>query len=193
MAVPSTQDLLAAWERGRVVPRQAERALALLCAAHAEAPRATVAALPIGARDRHLLALRRDMFGPGLSALTACPACGVELELEFAAEDLGAANTDDVAAEPGAVPLSLSLDGYDVTFRLPNSLDMMALRERDSEDESRLRLLERVVLRAGHDNEEIAASELPVALVEALEERLSREDPHADIRLNLNCAACAAR
>ena len=193
MAVPSTQHLLAAWERGRAAPRQAERALALLCAAHADMPRAAVAALPVGQRDRHLLALRRDVFGPQLTALTACPACGASLELEFDAEDLDAAPGDDIAAGTAAEQLSFSLDSYEVLFRLPNSLDMLALRDRDSDDNNRRHLLQRVVLRACRGDDEIPASHLPAALVDALDARLSREDPHADIRLKLNCAACAAR
>src|SRR5215467_4705891 len=126
MAVPSTQHLLAAWERGRAVPRPAERALALLCAAHADVPRAAVAALPIGERDRRLLSLREDMFGPQLSALTACPACRASLELEFEAGDFGDAPSDDIAGEAATDLLSLSLDGYEVVFRLPDSLDMLA-------------------------------------------------------------------
>ena len=193
MAVPSTQHLLAAWERGRAVPRQAERALALLCAVHADVPRATVAALPIGERDRRLLSLREDMFGPELKALTACPDCRASLELEFEAGDFGSASREDITGEAATDPLSFSLDGYDVVFRLPNSLDVLALRDGDGDDQNRLRLLQRLVLRASRGDEEFPASRLPSALVAALEGRLSLEDPHADIRLNLTCAACAAR
>ena len=193
MAVPSTQHLLAAWERGRAVPRPAERALALLCAAHADVPRAAIAALPIGERDRRLLSLREDMFGPQLSALTACPACRASLELEFEAGDFGDAPSDDIAGEAATDLLSLSLDGYEVVFRLPDSLDMLALRDGDGDDENRSRLLQRLVLRASHGTKEIPASRLPPALVDALDGRLSLEDPHADIRLNLTCAACEAR
>jgi hypothetical protein len=193
MAVPSTQHLLAAWERGRAVPRPAERALALFCAAHADVPRAAVEALPIGERDRRLLSLREDMFGPELKALTACPACHAWLELEFEASEFGAAPTDEFAGEAATGPLSLSLDGYEVVFRLPNSLDMLGLHDGDDDDENRSRLLQRLVLRASRADEEIPTSQLPAALVDALDGRLSLEDPHADIRLNLTCAACDTR
>jgi len=44
MQIPSTQHLLAAWERGRAAPQQVERALALLLAAHANMPRTAAAA-----------------------------------------------------------------------------------------------------------------------------------------------------
>jgi hypothetical protein len=192
MAAPSTQHLLAAWERGRAVPRPADRALSLLCAAHADMPRASVAELAIGERDRRLLALRKDMFGSQLKALTTCPACNASLELELDAGDFDGSSEDDVMAGDPAAALSFSQDDYDILFRLPNSLDMLALREGASDDENRLRLLQYVVLRASRGGEEIPARQLPAAVVDALDDRLSLADPHADIRLKLNCAACAA-
>lgn len=193
MAVPSTQHLLAAWERGRGVSRQDERALALLTAAHAHLSRAAAAELPIGERDRRLLTLYQDLFGPRLTALATCPECSESLELEFDAEVFGAALEHESGAEPAEAQLSFSHDGYNILFRLPNSRDVLALGHGRPDDENRLRLLERVVLRASCGEQEVPAADLPATLIRALEERLSLVDPHADIRLDLDCSACRAQ
>jgi hypothetical protein len=193
MAVPSIQHLLAAWERGRAAPPRVERALALLAASDAHMPRAAAAELPIGERDRRLLALRENLFGTQLTALTSCSECGASLELDFDTGELAAAAQAEPAGDETHTPLSLSQDGYDILFRLPNSLDLLAMRSNCSDHENRLFLLERLVLRASKGERAIAASELPEPLVEALDRRLSLADPHADIRLELSCAACGAR
>ena len=193
MAVPSTQHLLAAWERGRAVSRQDERALELLTAAHADLPHAAVAELPVGERDRRLLTLHQDLFGPRLTALATCPECSASLELEFDVEAFDASLEDELATEQADAPFSFSHDGYDIVFRLPNSRDVLALRHGRPDDENRLRLLERVVLHASRGEQEVAAANLPAAVVGALEERLSLVDPHGDIRLDLDCSACRAQ
>jgi hypothetical protein len=192
MQIPSTQHLLAAWERGRAAPQQVERALALLLAAHANMPRTAAAELPIGERDRRLLTLRDQMFGPRLSALTSCPECGAALELEFDARELGAAPEADGSSEGDRAPYAFRHDDFDLEFRLPSSSDVLSLPE-VPEAENRMRLLERLVLRASRAGEPIPASALPSTVVDELERQLSRVDPQADIRLDLSCAACSAR
>ena len=156
-------------------------------------PRATAAQLPIGERDRRLLALRDHLFGTHLTALTDCSECGASLELDFDTGEFGAASQADPAADETCTRLSLSQDGYDVQFRLPNSLDLLAMRSGGSDHENRLSLLEWLVLRASLGGQEIAVSELPASVVDALDRRLSNADPHADIYLDLACAACGAR
>jgi hypothetical protein len=190
MQLPSAQSLLAAWETGRAVPRQTQRALALLSAAYADLPPHAIAQLSIGARDRLLLLLRRHMFGPQLVSVTACPGCRAELEMDFSVDDLDAAcaTTEDFEACPQS--LSLCQDGYDVAFRLPDSIDMLALPEHASPDQCRMRLLERVMERASHGGQDVAATDLPLAVLEAIDAHMALADPQADIRLDLICAEC---
>jgi len=190
MQAPSTQVLLAAWERGRATSRQADRALALLGAAYADVPAGDLAQLSIGERDRLLLALREATFGPRLTAITVCPGCGAHLEMEFDVADVCAAPSASEHARDAAASLQLRQGDYDVTFRLPNSLDLSALRELDRLAEKRAALIERLILRATRADEEIAASELPEEVVNGLDARLADLDPQADVQLNLNCAEC---
>src|ERR1700709_1128240 len=87
MRVPGAGELLDIWERGQ---RQslAERMLALLGAAGAAVDGGALAALPIGRRDAQLMDLHERLFGPQLSFVTFCPACGSVLESGFALADI---------------------------------------------------------------------------------------------------------
>lgn len=192
MAVPSTQELLAAWERGQAAPRSAERAIALLGAASADGPTTPLATLAIGARDQRLLSLRRDMFGPQLMAGTTCPECGTSLELELDIDDFRVAGESDGAADAGE-RLSFSQADYEIVYRLPDSADLLALCEEESDDSNRLRLLQRIVLHSSCSGQHIETSGLPAALLDAFDAHLAHVDPHGDIRLNLSCAACTKR
>ncbi|MDF0515730.1 hypothetical protein P0R31_00535 [Bradyrhizobium yuanmingense] len=173
--------------------RQDERALALLTAAHVDLSREAAAKLPIGERDRRLRTLYQDLFGSRVTALATCPECSESLELEFDVEAFGAALEHGPAAEPAPAQLSFSRDGYDILFRLPNSRDVLALCHGRPVENNRLRLLERLVLRASCGEQEVAAADMPATLIHALDERLSLVDPHADIRLDLGCSACRAQ
>ena len=177
----SASDLLALWETGLGQP-PLQRALCLLRAAYPETPPETLAALPIGQRDAHLLTLRAMTFGARLLSLARCPQCGECLELTF--------DVDDIRAEAGFdnETLSLSMDNYAVTFRLPNSLDLTALA--DHRTPGPRELLERCLLTATHAGASCPAGELPETVVQAIAEKMSVADPQAEIQLALTCPAC---
>src|SRR5262249_59530720 len=82
---------LTVWERGQAKSPPL-KALALLAAACPETPPEGLARLPVGPRDALLLELRALTFGPRLTAVSACPACGAALDLAF---DVG-----DIRVEP---------------------------------------------------------------------------------------------
>jgi hypothetical protein len=178
-------ELLNLWERGQAEP-PARRALALLAAACPETPVGELARLEIGRRDRLLLALRERTIGPRLGGVAACPACGGRLELELAVDDL-------LVAE-GAVetPLTLAAAGFEVRFRLPNSLDLLALDGADPDPAAaRCRLLAACLLEArSPDGGPAPAEALPEAVLHAVAARMSEADPQAEIELALECAVC---
>lgn len=125
-----TSELLAVWERG-LSQTPVDRAMALLGAACVDQPAEALAHLSVGERDAHLLRLRGWTFGPRLTSLVRCPSCGEQLELTLDVTDLHARP----AAEVGAVSdvsgarartFAMTTAEYEVTFRLPNSLDLAA-------------------------------------------------------------------
>jgi hypothetical protein len=190
MQLPSTQNLLAAWERGRDASQRTERALALLGALYGEASRKSLSQLSIGERDSLLLAMRQQTFGSQLAAVTACPGCGARLEMKFATADVCVARGQSPPKNCLTELFSLRTEGYEVTFRLPNSLDLAAVQHSGCLDQKRKLLLEQVVSRALRGTEEISPGELPEGVVDGLEQRMSEADPQAEVWLNLACAAC---
>src|SRR5690348_3195643 len=116
-------ELLAAWEQGIGQP-PFRRALALLAAALPGCSIEQLARLSIGRRDARLLELREQTFGSRLVSVASCAACGEQLEFTFDASEIRAAPAVDLtpqaSADEGVHPqsLSLSLNGYDVSFRL---------------------------------------------------------------------------
>ncbi len=191
----SAQELLDAWERGSSEP-PVGRALTLLAAACPETPPEELARESVGRRDGRLLTLREWTFGPRLMSVAACPACGERLETAFDMDDIRVGGTADEAPDYAAAdpigPLSLSVAGYELTFRLPDSLDVAALAGGESLDGARLRLLGRCVLSArGPEGDETPPDRLPEAVLQAVVDRMAAADPQGDVELALSCPACA--
>lgn len=177
-------ELLDIWERGRgqAPPRQA---LLLLEATCSDEPPEALAALPVGRRNARLLRLRGWTFGPHLESIVACPACGERLELNVAVDKLLGDGDDELA-----LPLVCHHDGYDVTFRLPNSLDLAEASGLPETAGERL-LLERCLLEARQGEEDVMIADLPEAVVAAVADAMAAADPQADLRGALTCPACS--
>lgn len=170
----SAQELLDAWERGLAEP-PVRRALILLAAACPEIAPEDLARESVGRRDARLLTLREWTFGPRLVSLASCPLCAERLETAF---DVAEIRVD--SHEEG--PLKLTVSRGELTFRLPNSADLLALTT-GSLDGARRRLLDRCLLDAGADD--LSEEDLL-----AVARRMAEADPQGDIELSLSCPAC---
>ncbi len=177
-------ELLDVWEQGLAQP-PAWRALKLLAAACPDTPPDGLARLSIGQRDGRLLRLREWTFGPQLVGLATCPGCSERLELTFNASDIRM----DPETEP-AETLSQSVAGYEVRFRLPNSLDLSAIPDNEDVTSIRRVLLDRCLLSARKNDEEEAVDQLPAHVIDAVVEQMAKADPQADMQLALSCSSC---
>lgn len=175
--------MLAAWESASTqVPL--ERALTLLAAGHPERTRAEWLRVPIGERDRQLLALRSALFGPRIDALASCPECAEQLALDF---DAGAIA---IPPEQARSELLVETKGYRLHCRTPDSADLLAAAALDGAA-ARALLLERCVTSALKEGSSVAPSALPAAVREQVERELAEADPQAEISIALTCPACA--
>lgn len=151
------------------------RGLVLLALAWPEASPQQRAALPIGTRDRLLIALRIHTFGPTMGFVARCQHCGEDLE---ATVDIAAVLADHRALPPAEVELEIA--GRNISIRNPTSLDLQEPFAAGAEADTAL--LERCV--AGAEG-----AHLPD--LRALAARaLADADPLADVRFDLNCVAC---
>jgi hypothetical protein len=184
MRALSALELLEVWERG-LAQGPVERALTLLAAACPETPLEVLASFSIGRRDADLLTLRERTFGSQMASVAMCPQCGEQLEFSFSAADLRVSPP----SEPEQVTV-LTVDGYELQFRPPNSLDLAALiSQPDPADQQRL-LIESCLLVAHREGEPIAVAQLPANIIDAIEDGMARADPQADVRLAISCPAC---
>src|SRR3569833_3129756 len=78
----AARDIIEIWETAQH-HHPVDRALALLTAADPQHTRDELAALPLGERDRRLLALRAQSFGDRLSGHSACPRCNERVEFDL--------------------------------------------------------------------------------------------------------------
>src|SRR5215217_7824558 len=167
MVAPTAVELLTLWEQCLPLA-PIGRAVAMLELANPDESHDAIAALPIGARDMHLLRLRARTFGCQLTGITPCSNCGEAVELAIEANDLLASGAASVPAD--VAELTVDHDGYHVFFRLPTSADMTSLSDSTSDVDLERALLGRCLRWAEQDGSPVGADELPADVVDAIAE-----------------------
>lgn len=178
------QELLEIWESG-LERKPVERGVWMLRALRDGNDGDDPASLPFGRRDDRLLALREQAFGEEITALASCPSCHERFEAQFRISNIrvpvkdSPATTDLVAGE------------YAVEYRLPDSMDLLALQENQSDAPGlRRQLLERCILNASHRGERVGPGDVPDEVTQAVAQAMEKADPQAEIELSLECSAC---
>lgn len=183
---PAPKLLLDAWERGATRPLTI-RALLLLREVQPHAEPETLAQLSIGHRDAHLLSLRELLFGSRFECLTRCGHCDELIELNFQADDIRAEH-----AQPGLTH-HLETGGYNVTFRLPDSTDLLAIEGEIDPKHATQALLARCVLDVTGEADLPAVADINDGMAYAIGARMSELDPQAEVVLELACPVCQCR
>ena len=178
----SAEGVLAVWERGHG-KQPVHYALDLYAAACPDEKREALALHSIGKRDRALLGLREATLGTAMQSVVACPQCGETMELIF--------NTNDFHLDRDLPPcssgeLAVSIGGYELQLRAPNSLDVTVAME--SSELAEKILFNRCLVLAKHDGKPVR--DIPEEIAETMASRLAEIDPGSDIRLNIACASC---
>jgi len=189
------EELLTAWERSRALPEM-EAALALLEQACPERPAEEWARLPMGERNALLLELRARTLGRRMEGFAVCPECGTQLEFVVDAQELARGLRAQPAGENDVQA------GFEM--RPVNTLDLLASSAAESEEEARSILLART---AGAEDAATSDAEVsesgssavrwlaaqPDSVAASLAERFEHINAEAEIRVQLECAACGCR
>ncbi|MGH9606924.1 MAG: hypothetical protein ACRD3N_14635 [Terracidiphilus sp.] len=186
------EELLTAWERSRELPAQ-KAALELLALACPERPVGEWPRLSLGERNALLLELQAATLGRRMEGFAVCPECGAQLEFAVDAWEL--------ARGLRAQGMEAAGGHAGIAMRPANTLDLLASSEAENEEEARAILLARTaqVCDAAEDREEpagaadsaarwLAAQPEPAAAL--LAEQFERVNAAAEIRVQLDCAAC---
>ena len=209
----SASEILRLWEWGSAGVRPIDRDLALLSLACPGVSREVLSHLPLGARDKQILRLREMSFGRVLAAYTECPQCNEGVEFSFSGEDimpdamdgvpdldvlLGSTNKNCVNEAQLNEKLSLIVrlyeldkDNCQIKFRLPNSTDLLALKNDLDTSTATDFILQRCVSQVVVKGEQTSLDHLPLSVQEEVIEQMAEYDSHADILLSMTCPACA--
>lgn len=178
-------DLIALWEqdRGRSA---AEKAAFLLRLACPERSPEELGAMTIGARDRVLLAMRRDLFGDPLEGVATCSECDEKLEMDLRVSDFLAGSPES----PAESRVTLCVGEVDIEFRLPTAEDAVLAGRHGNDAEARRILLRRCVLSAGRDGAALNPEELDDITLARIARQMESLDPLSEIRLGFICFDC---
>jgi len=180
----SVHEMIGLWEKGEL-RSPVDQALLLLRAADPGNSLTELAKLHVGERDRRLLRVREKTFGSRLSCSVDCQWCSEDLHFEFETQQI----LQPVDTEPEGT-FAGTAEGVDVTFRLPNSEDLMAAMTAGSAEEGKQRILERCLLSIRTAEEALRVADLPESAIAKVCELMSKSDPQAETRFDVQCSAC---
>lgn len=185
MHPPHPEQLLRLWEDG-LHQSLLEKTVRLLAASCDAKDVSLVSHISIGERDARLLQLREWMFGRQLKNMSACPVCGQLSEWETRTTDL---RLQQWPQELTVRKCSLDIKGYTVLFRLPHSADM-AKAIADNAYRNKESILRDCILEVRYNEQETPKELIPGDIYTAVENRMSEEDPQADIQMKISCPSC---
>jgi hypothetical protein len=185
MRLLSALELLNIWEWGRNQPSWS-RAIKLLSSACPETSIDILTQLSLGQRDAMLLTLREWTFGSQLVSQVTCPSCGEVLELDFDIAEMRLASLSIESVEK----YRLELADYQVSFRLPNSLDMIAIAEYKQPEIAQEILLERCILEVVCEGKYLPFQQLPSHTRDVIIAQMAQVDPQANVSIDISCSAC---
>ena len=181
----SKYNLLLLWETG-LRQHPIDRALTILAMVFPELSWDQLTELSIGQRDGLLFKVREQMFGPLLTGLSGCLGCQEQLEFVIDTTTLDYNHSEKNLEQSRSVTINV----FELIFRLPNSRDLAAIVKSKHLKEARNLLVKRCVLEARQNEIEILAEALPDEVIISLGEKLVECDPLSEVQLNLNCPMC---
>ena len=178
-------DILEIWERAQT-QHPIDRALTLLKRGFPGATWEELVNLTVGQRNRRLLVLREGTLGSRLMGFSECPACGVALDFMLRTEDLLAADSEPRSDQEQTV----RVDGFEVSYRCPNSQDLAAIVSCEHVTAARKLLMKRCVNRVTHKGVDLGIESAPGDVIATVVEEIVKSDTFAELEIDLCCPDC---
>jgi hypothetical protein len=183
MRTPSAAELVRIWELGHGrAPWYG--ALLLLAPAFPQRTFDDLAALSVGERNVHLMALRARLFGTFVESVVECPRCRVPLEFSFDVLAMCPGAADPEAHR--AADFEASFDDVQLLCRPATSADLAAL----ADGAAHAALVKRLVLEAHGPAGPLGVDDLGELAVASVSAGLEEADPFASMRMTFACDAC---
>jgi hypothetical protein len=178
------RDLLSIWEKG-LNKSLIEKSLLLLACAYPNFDHNEIAFFSIGDRDSRLLHIRENLFGPILQNATNCPECGQKIEWETPIDTI---KLQPLNEEKDKKPIDLIFNEYQISFRLPNSVDVMEILASDKIDSITNQLISKCIIKSTLTSQII--EDFPEDLINTIIRKMEENDPQADIVMKILCPEC---
>src|SRR5258708_816502 len=151
----SGQELLCIWEVAQH-QHSVNQALTILAVAEPDVPQDELLSSSIVQRDARLLAVRLATFGSQVAGDAECTDCQERLEFTLDVADIRVVPESPSDGATTSRVYEATIEGYKLHFRLPNSLDLAHIVRCRDELTARTLLLQRCVLHASLDRQEVA-------------------------------------
>lgn len=180
----SANEILRVWELGQK-QHPVGRALTILAFACPDLTWDKLVGLSIGQRDAYLLTLRERTFGGIINGFAGCMQCGERIEFTTNVADIR------IACPSVEQVYELTVEGFDLRFRLPSSLDLVTIIKCNNPAEARSMLVQRCLLQVNRSGGAMISSrELSEDVISKFVAHMAECDPQAEVLLNLKCPAC---
>lgn len=180
----SDQSLLSVWEFG-LNHSVLETNLVLLSYAYPSYDFDQIASFSIGERDARLLFIRKKLFGQILQNTSNCTACGQKIEWETSVDEL---ELQSINEEARLSPIDLNYKKRQISFRLPNSKDILELKDQDNMAIQEQQLIRNCIVASTLTSKQI--ENIPKDLKNKIVQKMEEIDPQANIVMNLSCPEC---
>lgn len=152
------------------------------------------AALPVGDRERLLLAICTMVAGSQIDLVADCPSCAAELEISLPLREM--LDSENAGSEADRTILISESEGdWRVEMRLPNGADQERCAATALTDPSRAArdLVVGCVLRLiDPEGKPVAVTDLPTAFESILSAEFEQADEMADLSATMTCPDCGA-
>ena len=183
----TARELLTVWERG-ANQSIVGKTLSLLGVACSVTDLNIVARLSIGDRDARLLRLREWIFGHKLTSMATCPACAQVVEWEMDSREF---RLQEPAKDTDTRIFHFEDDQHKIQFRLPDTRDILKVLSKEDHAINDRDILYSCVIEANVNGQVVDAGLLSSSVLTAIDQRMSQEDPQADIKIKLTCVSCS--
>lgn len=181
----SDQSLLSVWEFG-LNHSVLETNLFLLSYAYPSYDFDQIASFSIGERDARLLYIRKKLFGPILQNTSNCTACGQKMEWETSVDEIELQSINE--EERWLSSIDLNYKKRRISFRLPNSKDILEIEDRSTTEVQEQQLIRNCIVDSTLTSKQI--ENIPKDLKDKIVQKMEENDPQANIVMNLSCPEC---
>lgn len=184
MEALTDRDLLAAWDTG-INLSLIERSLLLLSKVFPDRSLNEIGCLTIGERDACLLNIREQLFGSELNNVANCPNCSQKIEWKTSIDTLRLKGSNVIWNKE---PIKMAYHGLQISFRIPNSKDILEIMEMENPEFRQSELLNKCLSYSSFPSP--TTEPWPDGLQEAIIRKMEECDPQADISMKIVCPDC---